>query len=56
MSTTVALIVLDGWGYREDPTNNAIAAAYKPNFDHYWSTSPHTTLVANGESVGLPEG
>jgi len=30
---TVALIVLDGWGYREDEKDNAVAQAKKPFFD-----------------------
>lgn len=50
------LIVLDGWGYREDPTHNAIAAAKTPNFNKYWTTYPHTLLEASGLAVGLPEG
>jgi len=52
----VMLIVLDGWGYREDQTHNAIAAAKKPFFDHIWSTFPHSLLKASGDAVGLPEG
>lgn len=52
----VALIVLDGWGYREDPTNNAIATAHKPFFDYLWNNYPHTLLEASGEAVGLPKG
>jgi len=52
----VALIVLDGWGYREDPTHNAVAAAKTPFFDYLWSTYPHSLLQASGLSVGLPEG
>ncbi|MFA6094440.1 MAG: 2,3-bisphosphoglycerate-independent phosphoglycerate mutase [Candidatus Paceibacterota bacterium] len=51
-----ALIVLDGWGYREETKDNAIAAAKKPNFDRLWNMYPHTTLEASGLAVGLPEG
>lgn len=50
------LIVLDGWGYREDSSNNAVAASKKPNFDKLWATYPHTLLKASGHAVGLPEG
>lgn len=50
------LIVLDGWGYREDTTNNAVAAAKTPNFDRYWNEFPHTLLEASGLAVGLPHG
>jgi 2,3-bisphosphoglycerate-independent phosphoglycerate mutase len=52
----IALIVLDGWGYREDVKDNAIAQAKKPVFDDLWVNSPHTTLGASGFAVGLPEG
>jgi len=48
------LIVLDGWGYREDPTYNAIAAARKPVWDRLW-TYPHTLLQASAGAVGLPD-
>ena len=52
----VALIILDGWGYREEIENNAVAAAKTPNFDAYWKQYPHTLLEASGLAVGLPEG
>jgi 2,3-bisphosphoglycerate-independent phosphoglycerate mutase len=52
----VALIILDGFGLRNDVVGNAVAQANKPNYDRYWSTYPHTTLTACGEAVGLPEG
>ncbi|GIP17818.1 2,3-bisphosphoglycerate-independent phosphoglycerate mutase [Paenibacillus montaniterrae] len=52
----VALIILDGFGLRNDVTGNAVAQANKPNYDRYWSQYPHTTLTACGEAVGLPEG
>ncbi|MDB5077258.1 MAG: 2,3-bisphosphoglycerate-independent phosphoglycerate mutase [Chloroflexi bacterium] len=52
----VCLIILDGFGYREDRTGNAIAAAHKPNFDRIWASCPHTLLQASGKSVGLPTG
>ncbi len=49
-------MVLDGWGYREEAKDNAIARAKKPNWDRMWRKYPHATLSASGESVGLPEG
>jgi 2,3-bisphosphoglycerate-independent phosphoglycerate mutase len=49
------LIILDGWGYREDSKDNAIAAAKTPNFDKLWVTYPHTLLDASGLAVGLPD-
>lgn len=56
MKKQVALIVLDGWGYREEIADNAVAAAKTPHFDKYWNMYPHTLLEASGEAVGLPEG
>ncbi|PZE19320.1 2,3-bisphosphoglycerate-independent phosphoglycerate mutase [Paenibacillus xerothermodurans] len=52
----VALIILDGFGLRGETVGNAVAQAFKPNFDRYWAEYPHTTLTASGEAVGLPEG
>jgi len=52
----ITLIILDGWGYREDTEANAIAAANKPNWDHLWKTCPHTLLSGSGPCVGLPAG
>jgi len=52
----VILIVLDGWGHREETEHNAIYEADTPNFDKLWTTYPHTLLEASGEAVGLPEG
>ncbi len=52
----VALIVLDGWGYRADPTHNAIELGRTPVWHRLWA-SPHRTLLdASGLAVGLPEG
>jgi len=52
----VALIILDGFGLREETNGNAVALARKPNFDRYWAQYPHTQLNASGEAVGLPDG
>lgn len=52
----VALIILDGFGLREETVGNAVAQAVKPNFDRYHAHYPTTTLTASGEAVGLPEG
>jgi 2,3-bisphosphoglycerate-independent phosphoglycerate mutase len=50
------LIVLDGWGHREEKKHNAIALADKPVFDRVWREFPHSLLEASGRAVGLPEG
>jgi 2,3-bisphosphoglycerate-independent phosphoglycerate mutase len=52
--TPVLLIILDGFGYREDPDHNAILAARKPNWDKLWRDYPHTLLNASEKFVGLP--
>lgn len=52
----VVLIILDGWGYREEKDNNAIAQAETPFFDYLWQTYDPTLLVASGSGVGLPDG
>ena len=58
MKTTkpVCLIILDGWGHREEKTNNAIAEAKTPFFDSLTANYPHTFLNASQEEVGLPKG
>jgi 2,3-bisphosphoglycerate-independent phosphoglycerate mutase len=53
---TLALIILDGWGYREEQHANAIAAAKKPVWDNLWQHYPHTLISGSGRCVGLPEG
>ncbi|HET7306381.1 MAG TPA: 2,3-bisphosphoglycerate-independent phosphoglycerate mutase [Gammaproteobacteria bacterium] len=52
----VVLAILDGWGYREDTTDNAIAVADTPNWDRLWRDCPHSLLHTSGKAVGLPEG
>src|SRR6266568_5548965 len=52
----VALIVLDGWGYRPETEGNAIALANTPTWDSLWSRGSRTLLEASGLRVGLPEG
>ncbi len=54
--TPVLLLILDGFGYREDPDHNAISMARKPNFDRLWRDYPHTLINASEMSVGLPHG
>jgi 2,3-bisphosphoglycerate-independent phosphoglycerate mutase len=53
---TLALIVLDGWGYREDAEQNAILAANTPNLDALTKEYPNTLISGSGLDVGLPEG
>lgn len=50
------LMILDGYGIREESHGNAIAAANKPNLDRLFTKYPFITLEASGEYVGLPDG
>ncbi|MDA8364208.1 MAG: 2,3-bisphosphoglycerate-independent phosphoglycerate mutase [Gammaproteobacteria bacterium] len=50
----LVLVIMDGWGYREDAEYNAIASARKPNWDHLWASYPHTLIRASEAAVGLP--
>ena len=52
----VMLVVLDGWGWREDPADNAVLQARTPTFDRLWSNCPHAFLDTSGKDVGLPGG
>ena len=51
-----ALIILDGWGYREEEKGNAVALADTPELDRLWAEYPHTLVGTSGLSVGLPDG
>ncbi len=50
------LCILDGWGYRADATDNAIALAKPQNFNRMLRDCPHGLLATSGKSVGLPDG
>src|SRR2546423_10074611 len=52
----VALVVLDGWGYRPETAGNAIALASTPTWNSIWSGGSGALLEASGLRVGLPEG
>jgi len=52
----VVLIVIDGWGHSDQEFGNAILQARTPVMDALKARYPHTTLLASGEAVGLPEG
>jgi 2,3-bisphosphoglycerate-independent phosphoglycerate mutase len=52
----VMLVILDGWGWRDDPADNAVRQARTPTFDRLWSGCPHAFLRTSGRDVGLPEG
>ncbi len=50
------LMILDGFGHREDERDNAIAAAHTPNLDYLYQHYPHGLISGSGEDVGLPAG
>jgi len=52
----IVLTVLDGWGYRAETKDNAIALARKPNYDRLLKEFPNTLIHTSGPFVGLPEG
>jgi len=51
----ILLLILDGWGLRNEKKGNLIAEARTPIFDSLWSSFPHVRLKASGEIVGMPE-
>ena len=53
--TPVLLVILDGFGYREECDDNAICQARKPHWNFLWQTYQHTTIDASEKWVGLPE-
>jgi len=50
------LCILDGWGHRPDPKDNAIVDARTPNFDRLVATCPQGLIDASESFVGLPKG
>ena len=55
-SRPTMLVILDGWGWREERADNAILQARTPHFDRLWAAGPHAFLRTSGEDVGLPDG
>ena len=52
----VMLVILDGWGWRDEEADNAVRQARTPNFDRLWQSCPHAFLRTSGGDVGLPDG
>jgi len=52
----VMLAILDGFGWREDQSDNAVALARTPTFDRLWAQGPRAFLRTCGRDVGLPDG
>src|SRR6201996_6760130 len=55
-SKPALLCILDGWGWRADTADNAIAAARTPNYTKLLADCPHALLQTSGRAVGLPTG
>lgn len=51
---TLVLLIIDGFGYRKEHENNAIAIAKTPCWDELQKNNPTTLLDCSGGSVGLP--
>jgi 2,3-bisphosphoglycerate-independent phosphoglycerate mutase len=52
----VMLVILDGFGWREDSADNAVRLAKTPTFTGLWESGPHAFLHTSGRDVGLPGG
>jgi 2,3-bisphosphoglycerate-independent phosphoglycerate mutase len=52
----LVLLILDGWGYRAERADNAIALAKLPAWQALLAENPHTLIHTEGRHVGLPEG
>jgi 2,3-bisphosphoglycerate-independent phosphoglycerate mutase len=56
LKSPTVLIVLDGWGHREDADDNAISRANTPVWDRLWQERPRGLISGSGLDVGLPSG
>ena len=54
--TPTTLIIMDGFGLRDETMGNAIANARKPHLDKIFAENPGCKLSASGLDVGLPDG
>ncbi len=52
----LVLLILDGFGHREEQDHNAIAVANTPCWDSLQQNNPKTLLDCSGSLVGLPDG
>jgi 2,3-bisphosphoglycerate-independent phosphoglycerate mutase len=52
----LVLCILDGWGWRAETADNAIALARTPNWDRLLASRPHALVETSGLEVGLPPG
>jgi 2,3-bisphosphoglycerate-independent phosphoglycerate mutase len=52
----VMLVILDGFGWRDQAADNAVRLAKTPTFSSLWGSCPHALLHTSGRDVGLPRG
>jgi 2,3-bisphosphoglycerate-independent phosphoglycerate mutase len=52
----VMLVILDGFGWRDESADNAVRLAKTPAFSGLWESCPHAVLHPSGRDVGLPDG
>ena len=52
----VVLLILDGWGHRDDPRDNAVALGDVPTWRRLLAEHPTTLVHTEGRFVGLPDG
>lgn len=52
----VVLCILDGWGLRDAPTDNALALARTPVWDRLMRGAATARISTSGADVGLPDG
>ena len=53
----VMLMILDGWGHRDEKTNdNAIEIGNTPNWHRMRDNNPNSLIETSGLAVGLPHG
>ena len=52
----ILMIILDGFGIREEENGNAVKLSNMEFFKSLWENYPHSLLKASEEYVGLPKG
>ena len=50
----VMLVILDGFGWREETADNAVRQARTPTFDRLWETGPRGFLRTSAELANMP--
>ena len=56
VASPTALVIPDGFGYREASENNAIFHAKTPTFDRLWREGESTLVSGSGLDGGIPHG